>query len=395
MEELKILPKTGLNRLKWELEKDKTGYEDILCLGTADMDFACSNAILNSLNKVIETGHLGYPMLSDEYFNTIHDRLLSKYSWDIDRYSAILPNVGTYTSAWCILSLITDISDRVTILSPVHFCFKRMINLNKRVTIECPLVEEDGKYTIDYVALESCLASGSKVLWICNPHNPVGRAWEKDELLKIAKLAEKYNVWIISDDVYSDLIYKGHKYTPIASLSQKISQRTITIFSTSKGFNTTGLKHAYMVIENPELMKQCKELLEALDLGYGQSVMGINALIAAYKESDEWLCSLMTRIEDNYHTLKDYLTTHIPEIKIAIPDSTYFAWINLSFLNIKPKELGYLIETEQHVIIANGFECGKGGSGFIRVNLATSKENIIEFSKRLEKFCIEHSGKEL
>lgn len=252
-----IVKSDGLLRLKWEEERERASCPDLLCFGTADMDYRSPEPVLASLKSVLERGHLGYPKIPDLYYETIHNWLLHIAGWNVDTRCCVLQNSGVYVLAWGALQLLTKPGDAVVILTPVHSVFKELLTLNNRKTLECPLMLKNGFYEIDFSFLEGCLASGAKVLWLCNPHNPVGRAWTREELKKIADLCLRYQVTILSDDVYCGLTYAGKPYTPIASLSQEISYHTITFYSTSKTYNTTALRHgshslnAAMVASSP------------------------------------------------------------------------------------------------------------------------------------------------
>lgn len=383
----------GLFRLKWEYEREQKPWDDLLCFGTADMDYRSPQPVLDALAEVIQRGHLGYPMIPDAYYETIQNWLLKTNSWEIDARSSVLQNAGIYMAAWTALQILTAPGDAVVILTPVHFCFREMLTLNRRKAIECPLVLENDTYRIDFGALEACLSGGAKVLWMCNPHNPVGKAWKKEELQEIAGLCLKYRVWILSDDVYCGLTFPGRKYTAIASLSREVSYRTITLYSTSKTYNTSALRHAFIVAENPELCKQYQEILKAMNMDYGQNLMGIAATIAAFNECDEWLDGLRKEISENHRFLEEYFTAHAPSgCKVMRCNASYFAWIDLRGLKIRPQMLGYQIEQEEHMIVENGYPLGRGGAGFIRMNLAASEENLKEGAARLMKFCERRAG---
>lgn len=387
---LVFAPDAGLSRLKWEYERERTGYDDLLAFGTADMDYASPAPILCALRSVIDRGHLGYPMVTDAFYSAVHDWLVRIASWDIDARCCVGQNVGIYMSAWNILETWTKPGDKITILTPVHFCFKRMINLNGRIAIECPLAFDGQQYQINYSALEACFASGSRMLWLCNPHNPVGRVWTRKELQKIAELCIRHDVYIMSDDVYCGLVFPGISYTPIASLSKEISYRTVTFYSTSKCYNTTGLKHSFLVTENPELFKKYNESLERLDLEYGLSIMGMAAAIAAYTQCDDWLRTLMEQIRENHQFMTDYFARNLPGARIVPSEATYFAWADMRALELHPQQLGYLIEQEEHMVVENGAVLGKGGAGFIRINLATSQENLRQGAERFQRFWQRH-----
>lgn len=389
---LAIASGEGLARLKWEYEQERMPCEDLLCFGTADMDYRSPEPVLSALRDIIDRGHLGYPMITDRYYDAIHDWLLRTASWDIDARSSVAQNSGIYMEAWNILQILTKPGDKVTILTPVHFCFREIINLNGRKAIECPLVIKGDTYEIDFDSLKACLASGTKVLWLCNPHNPVGRAWTKEELQKIADLCMDCRVYILSDDVYCGLMFPGKTYTPIASLSKEVSYRTVTLYSASKAYNTAGLRHAFLVAENPEIYKRYREALTAMNLDYGQNIMGIAAVTAALSECDSWLSNLMKEIAENHGFIAEFFKTYIPECKVMKAEAAYFAWIDMNALNLRPQTISYLIEQEAHMVVESGYTLGKGGAGFIRFNLAASREHLQEGARRLRIFCEKHKS---
>ena len=352
----------GLARLKWEYEQERIPCSDLLCFGTADMDYRSPEPVLSALREVIDRGHLGYPMVTDAYYDAIHHWLLRTASWEIDARACVAQNSGIYMTSWNILQILTKPGDKVTILTPVHFCFREMIHLNGRKAIECPLVLKGDTYEIDFESLKACLASGSKVFWLCNPHNPVGRAWTREELQKIADLCMAYQVYILSDDVYCGLMFPGKRYTPIASLSKEVSYRTVTLYSTSKTYNTAGLRHAFLVAENPEIYKRYREALTAMNLDYGQNIMGIAAATAAFNECGPWLAGLMDEIAAYHRFITEYVAAYMPECKVMRADAAYFAWIDMRALGIRPQVLSYLIEQEVHIVVENGCTLGKGGA---------------------------------
>ena len=376
----------SLSRQKWEYEIERTGYSDLLAMGTADMDYRAPEPILRSLRNVLDRGHLGYPYLTDDYFRAIEDWLMRATSWKIKARSSVANSVGVYMSAWTAISLLTVPGDRIAILTPVHFCFKKMISMNNRAVVECPLSLKGNRYEVDYAHLDACLKSNVKILWLCNPHNPVGRVWSKEELEIIGSLCIKNNVLIISDDVYCGLLFPGISYTPIASLSNEISRHTITLYSTSKSYNTTGLRHSFVVTENLEMFLGYEEALARCDLDYGVNIMGTAATIAAFNECDPWLSQLMQGIETHHSYITHYIAEYMPTLQVVQSEGTYFAWIDMRSMGLDSQKLSFLIEQEEHLIVENGLHQGKGGGGFIRMNLATSKQNIEEGVRRLRAF---------
>ena len=381
--------RTGMNRMKWEAEIRRTGYEDLLCFGTADMDFRSPEPILNAIRQIADVGHLGYPCLTDSYYEAIDSWLLDNSGWAVDSRICSAPNVGIYTAVWCILDALTQPGDEVIIQTPVHFCFNQMLRDNGREPVVNPLVCREGRYEMDFEGLESCFTERTRLFWLCNPHNPVGRAWTCEELSRLAAICESHNVFILSDDVYCGLVYPGYCYTPIASLSEAVSKRTITCYSPSKSYNTTGVKFSFVIAENPELLERYNRSLKKLDLNYGLNLFGIGTSIAAFRECGPWIRCLMEYVENNYRYTVRTVRGRMPLADIAMADSTYFAWIDFRCLRFPDGEIGSFFEREAHVLISPGDELGPGGEGFIRLNLgcrrAVLEEGLARIADAYEK----------
>ena len=292
-----------LSRMKWEAEIEKKGDKNLLCFGTADMDYATAKPIREALNSVIKSSHFGYPYIKDSYYKSIIKWFDRKTGWRFNK-DAIATNVGIYTSAWTVIDSISNPRDEIIFQPPVHFCFKELIENNGRKPIENPLVITDGEYTMNLDSLQEKVSERTKAFWLCNPHNPVGRAWRKEELENIAEFCLKNDLKIMTDDVYCGLTYEEGSYIPIASLSKEISNITITLVSPSKTYNVTGIKHSYIICENQSMMQGYIESLKKLDLTYGMNIMGLAATEAAYNYCDLWTRNLMDYIKENYLFLK-------------------------------------------------------------------------------------------
>ena len=378
-----------LSTMKWEYEKSRTGFDDILSFGTADMDFKSPQPILDKIIKIANTGHLGYPFIRDSYYQSISNYLEKLCGWKIDAKSSVANNVGIYTSIFNVIDALTDENDEVIIQTPVHFCFTQMLKDNNRTVIENPLVNKNNRYEIDFEHLESLFTKNTKLFWLCNPHNPVGRAWTKKELTRIGQLCLKYNVKILSDDVYCGLTFKDKKYIPIASISKEISNITITCYSTSKIYNTTGIKFSYIVCENPKLLAKYNQSLQKLDLTYGFNLIGLEITECAYYKCDEWLDELLDCVSENFKILKKYLNNTNPNINIIDNDATYFAWLDLRYLNKSSDYIVKYLEQKYHIILGTGSNLGSGGDGYIRINLATTSKILIEGLNRFSKGILE------
>ena len=376
---------SGLNRRKWEEEWMLNNDPSLLSFGTADMDFKAPQAILDAISGVVEKGHLGYQFIPDEYYKAIEDWLEELSGWKIDAKSSTSHNVGIYMSIWMILEAIASPGDEVIIQTPVHFCFKEMLKDNGLVPVENELKRMGDSYTMDFEDLERCFSPRTKAVWICNPHNPVGRAWSRGELERLAAICLKHDVVIISDDVYCGLLYDGASYTPVASLSPEVSQRTVTCYSTSKIYNTTGLRYSFIVTESKDLMEKYITVLHRLDMTYGISTIGIVSTTAAFTKAGSWLHEVMEQVQENYKVLED-AAGRLSGVKLFKPDATYFAWLDLSCLGLDPGELGERLLKDAHLVVENGAHLGKGGEGCIRVNLGCGESTLRRGLERLTGF---------
>lgn len=367
--------------MKWEAEWAKAGSRDVLCYGTADMDFPSPEPILQALQTVIRTGHLGYPYIRPSFYEAIEGWLARHTGWKIDAPQEIACNVSIYTSVWNLLDALTEPGDEVIIQTPVHFCFREMIEANFRKAVFNPLVCSDGRYTMDFAQLERCFTERTKIFWLCNPHNPVGRAWSREELTKIAEICKKHDVWIVSDDVYCGLLYEGASYIPIASVSEDAAMRTVTCFSPSKTYNTTGVKFSFVVAQNPELMAKYKASLHRLDLDYGINALGLAVAEAAYGQCDSWVSELMAYVQQN-HAAVCQAAQQMPNVTVFPAEATYFAWMDWRGTGLDDDGLCRMLR-ESGLVLESGASLGPGGSGFLRMNLACPRSVLQAGLERL------------
>jgi cystathionine beta-lyase len=369
---------TRLSRKKWEYEIERTGYQDLLSFGTADMDYHSPQPILEAIKAVAEEGHLGYPHIRASYYSTIEDWLSRNFGWKVNARKAVLPHVGIYMSCITAMDAFSEAGDEIIIQTPVHARFAQLVRDNGRVPVANPLKLVHGRYEMDYEQLESCITGRSKILWLCNPHNPVGRAWTAVELRKLGDICLRYGLRILTDDIYCDMVYPGHSYVPIASLSQELRQITISCYSPSKCFNTTGVNQSFTVIENEEMQERYKKSLHKTDLDYAISTIGLAVTEAAYNGScDQWMKEFMVHVKGNYDFLVKFVQEKMPGAKVVEADSTYFGWVDLRCL-AKSEEAADIFLNQAHVLVNDGAALGQGGKGFIRINLACPQDILEE-----------------
>ena len=308
-----IINRENTNCIKWDYRNEVFQNPDVIPLWVADMDFKTPDFIMDAIRKMAEHEIMGYCFRPASFFESARDWLKRRNNWQTDSKDmsfipGIVPALGFAVEAF------TNKGDKIVVQTPVYHPFFAAVKDHDRELVENSLTEKDGYYTIDFKDLETKLSGGAKMLILCNPHNPVGRVWTKDELQKIGDLCVKYDIMIVSDEIHSDLVFKPHKHIHIASLSDDIAKRTITFIAPSKTFNQAGLATAIAHSVNEEILKAFNKQLEIWHVGMG-NIFGNVALEAAYKYGDEWLDQLLEYLDGNMEYIKSYLEENIPQVK--------------------------------------------------------------------------------
>lgn len=370
------------NSLKWDYAKYRNKPEDILPLWVADMDFKVPKEVIDTLVNKSNHGIFGYSEPLESYFDALKNWFLKHYDYLVDTTKIVL-SPGVVFAISNSIEALTNVGDSIIINEPVYYPFKEMIIDNDRHLVVSNLVNNNGKYEIDFIDFENKIKENNVKLYIlCNPHNPVGRVWSIEELNKLYKICRKYNVFIISDEIHADFVYKNYKFNSMAKLGNEALNNIIIATSPSKTFNVAGLHNANIYIYNDEIRK--KYLFIQNKRGYSQSnIMGIVACEACYKYGDLWLKELLNYLEDNLNFLRDYLKNKLPSIKLIEPEGTYLIWLDIRKLNLSIKEENDLIINKAKLWLDHGHIFGKSGIGFVRINIATQRKILKEALDRL------------
>lgn len=369
--------------VKWEATKDIFGEEDLWPMWVADMDFKPPQAVIEAIRKRADHGVFGYTFIPDSTKQAIENWVLKRHGWTIDS-SWLLYCSGVVQAISTAIQTFTEEGDRVLLQSPVYTPFFEMIKKNNRTVVNTPLILEGNQYTIDFVAMEEELKQGCKLFLLCSPHNPGGRVWRKEELVKIGELCMKYNCLILSDEIHSDLVYKQYKHTPLASLSDDLSDMVITCIAPSKTFNLAGLQASVTIIKNKELRQKFDDTLKRQGY-FSLNTFGIIGMEAAYRDGEVWLEDLLDYLQENKDYALSFLQESLPEITCIEPEGTYLLWLDCRKLGLSDQELRTQLLQKGKLALEPGTKYGMGGEGFVRMNIACPKDHLIEGLNRLKK----------
>jgi cystathionine beta-lyase len=373
----------GTNCVKYDLRKETFGSGELIPMWVADMDFRTPDFIISALRKRLGHEILGYSFRPSEYYASISSWLLKRHNWEVPHEwicfcPGIVPALNLCTLAF------TRPGESIIVQPPVYFPFFSAVENHGRNLIYNQLNEVDGRWEMDFESLIKSVTPSTRMIIISNPHNPVGRTWSSDELMQLADICVKHNIILLSDEIHSDLIVPGYFHTPMANLSDKIAEITVTCIAPSKTFNLAGLSTSSLIISNPVLRKYFKSKTNHLHIENG-NIFGTVASIAAYSEGYEWIRELMIYINQNADYVIDYCSTMIPEILPVRPEATYMMWLDCRKLGMTGKELQEFFVGKAKVGMNEGSCFGPGGEGFMRMNIGTTNMNVRKAMEQIEQ----------
>ena len=375
-----IIPRRGTNSYKW----DSAGDADVLPMWVADMDFRTAPPVVEALRKRVEHGIFGYVRVPDAYYAAVTNWFARRHDWQIEK-EWIIYTTGVVPALSAVIKALTAPGDKVMVQTPVYNCFFSSIRNNGCGMIANPLIYRNGTYQIDFADLEQKAADPSvKVLLLCNPHNPAGRVWTKQELTRIGDICIRNNVWVVADEIHCELVFPGHTYIPFASISQEFLMHSVTCTSPSKAFNLAGLQIANIISADTNIRTKIDKAINVNEV-CDVSPFGVEALIAAYNDSEEWLEELKQYLFDNYNYLRAYFAEYLPEFPVSILEGTYLVWVDCSVLNQSSDEIIKTLLEKEKIWVNEGSLYGEAGEGFIRINIACPRQQLIEGLNRLRR----------
>ena len=380
----KLINRKNTNSLKYDFAIERKRPEDAIPLWVADMDFATLDEVKNALIEKANYGVFGYSEPKERYFKAINNWFKVNHNWDIDTSKVVLA-CGVVLAIAATIRALTKENDAVLICQPVYYPFEETIKVNNRKLVVSELKNINNHYEVDFNDFEKKIVENDVKLFIlCNPHNPVGRVWTREELERIGDICLKHNVFVISDEIHADFTYEGHKHIVFATVKKEFENNCIVCTAPTKTFNLAGLHISNIYIPNDDVRRNYK--LEMAKIGYSQSnVMGIIACQAAYESGALWLKELKEYLKSNLDFVRDYINNNLKDISLIEPEGTYLLWLDCRKLNLSNRELHDLINNKAKVWVDDGYVFGEGGSGFIRINIACPKQTLYKALENIRK----------
>ena len=370
----------GTESVKWDL------YPGTLPLWVADMDFKVAPEIQAALQKRLAHGVFGYELVPDSYFEAMHRWFKERHGWDDISKSNIVPTTGVIAAYSAAIKAMTVPGDKVMVMTPCYNAFFPAIRNNKCVQLDNPL-RYDGRYIVDWDDFEK-KAAEAKVLLLCNPHNPAGRVWTREELLLMARICRQNDVFVISDEIHCELTYPGHDYTPWATLPEEYVLNSVSCISPTKAFNLAGIQIANIYAKDPAVLAKMDRAIndnECCDV----NVFGVTALKAAYTSGGPWLDQLRDYLYHNARTVSCFLEDELPEVNVLPLEGTYLMWLDCrkALRPCEPLEgfserLGKFLQEKVQLTLSTGSIYGAAGEGFMRVNIACPRSRLLDGMQR-------------
>lgn len=374
-----LIERKHTNSYKW----DDNSNEEVLPMWVADMDFRTAQPIIDALTNRVQHGIFGYAKPPQAFYQATIDWYQNQHQFSIQK-EWLIYTIGVVPAISAIIKAMTQPGDKVLVQGPVYNCFFSSIRNNGCEMVSNDLKYENGAYTVDFEDLAIKAADPeTKLLLLCSPHNPVGRVWTKEELVKIGTICKEHNVFVVADEIHCDLVISDKKHIPFASISEEFLNNSVTCIAPSKTFNLAGLQVANIVVNNPELKQKIDKAIninEVCDI----SPFAVEGLMAAYTQGGEWLSQLKPYLKSNFDFLKTFFSKYLPEFPVMNLEATYLVWVDCNVLGLTSQELSKIILDNENLRINAGTLYGEAGEGFIRINIACPKARLEDALHRLK-----------
>ena len=377
-----LIDRRNTGAVKTDLCKKMFGTNDLIPLWVADMDFRTPDFIIDAINNRCKHPILGYTVPDEEYFNSIIRWIDVRHGWKLERnWLGFLP--GIVPGLAFAVNALTQTGDQIIIQPPVYPPFIQVPSKNGRELIYNPLKVVEGRFEMDLKDLEYKITDRTRMFILCNPHNPGGRTWDADTLIKVAEICHKHGVLVVSDEIHSDMALPGNVHTPFASVSELAEQNSITYMAPSKTFNMAGLVSSSYIIPNSEIRKKFSDFMDNSELANG-NIFAYVAAQAAYEKGTEWLSEMISYIQGNVDYIVEFLEKNIPQIKPMIPQASFLIWLDCTGLEMSSHQLQDFMVKEARLGLNKGTTFGPGGEQHLRLNIGCSREVLKQAMEQLK-----------
>lgn len=367
-----IIDRRNTGSYKWDDNERIFGRRDLMPFWVADMDFATPAPILDAIRERCNHPVLGYGIRSDAYFEAIIDWLRDRHGWDVDREWLTFCPPGSIAGIHGLVTGLTDSAASILVHTPAYGPLLGVVRDNHRRLIECPLLDRGGRLVIDEEQLLTRLRPDTRMIVLCNPHNPTGRVFTEDELAVIARTAEAHDLLVVSDEVHCDLVMPGHRHIPFGKLA---AGRSITVISPNKTFNTAGIPQATFVIPDAEVRRRFRSFLDTLQLNH-DSTFGAVGMLAGYRECAGWLDRVIAYVAANHDFAAGWLRAHLPQVRKVKAEATYLAWLDSRATGLGENDIMQRLVHLGGVGLYPGTNFGAAGQGYFRMNLACPRARL-------------------
>ena len=377
----------GSGSMKWDSCHEKFGYTgetELLPMWIADMDFRSPAEVKEMMIRRAEFGSYGYNKKTDSFYQAMIDWVQRHYHWQIKKEWIVL-SPGVIPGFHIAIQQLTEPGDGIIVQPPVYYPFMEGVTVNDRKLVYNPLIEKDGDWSIDFEDLETRAKDpANRMLIFCSPHNPVGRIWTAEELKKLVRICAENDVVLISDELHADLIRMDREFHAACEAVPDLKNHVITYYAPSKTFNLAGLQTAFAVIPDDGMRERYIHGLNANRIIH-VNWFGASALETAYTQCDGYVEALRSYLDKNMETMKEFLDTRLPQLKMEIPQATYMTWVDFRGTGMSTEEIETFIIEKAHIAVDMGSWFGPGGAGYLRFNLACPRELVLEALRRLEE----------
>jgi cystathionine beta-lyase len=373
-----LTDRRNTNSLKWDVE------ENVLPMWVADMDFKAAPEIIEAIQEKVAKGILGYTIVPDTWYDAISSWWERRHHFKIDKEWLIFCT-GVVPAISSAVRKMTSVGENILVQTPVYNIFFNSIVNNGRNIVENKLVYDGKEYSIDFEDLENKLSNPQTTMMIlCNPHNPIGKVWDKETLKRIGELCFKHNVLVLCDEIHCDLTDMQHEYIPFAAVSEICAKNSITCIAPTKAFNIAGVQSAAVVVPNEVLRHKINKALNTDEVAEPNAI-AMEATIAAFTKGEEWLNELRSYIQENREVVEKFIEIELPELYLIPSHATYLLWVDCSEITQDTTCLCQFLRSEAGLYVSSGESYGETGKGFIRINIACPRERLEDGLTRLKK----------